>query len=60
MGRRTATAQAISFGRCEVVRIVSGHLYAGDVSLGVCLPTWEANAAEAWHEVVLLPAPVIT
>jgi hypothetical protein len=59
MGRRTARSHAVNLGPCERVRTISGKLYDGDVGIGVCLPTWEASAAESWHEVVLLPVTVI-
>ena len=55
-GRRTTVAGTVSHGPCHVVRTIGGALYEGDVGLGICLPTWGHDAAQAWHEVVLLPA----
>jgi hypothetical protein len=55
-GRRTAVSATVSHGPCHLVRTVGDTLFSGDISLGICLPTWEHDTAKAWHEVVLLPA----
>lgn len=53
---KTASAKAIGYGPCNMVKAVGGQLFADDVGLGIYLPTCEASAVDSWHEALLLPA----
>lgn len=58
--RRTKASRATRYGPFKLVRTDSGLLIGDDASLGVCLPTWESVASDAWHEIALFPvAPTI-
>lgn len=56
--RRSQTAAATRHGPVALVRTEAGLLIADDASLGIYLPTWESPGTRAWHEVVLVPAPI--
>jgi hypothetical protein len=56
--RARQTRNSARHGPFGLVRTEAGLLIADDASLGIYLPTWEGPGTMAWHEIVLVPAPM--